>query len=130
MNTPNVMLVVLAAIATYRAARFLTGDKVGEPIRTWAGVEDDDGAQRHPWLAYLVTCDWCVSTYLGVIGAVIIVNVSRLDEPWTVDVVWGVALWLTLSGVTGLLSTVEQTLDARAERDKAEAAAIEATSGP
>jgi hypothetical protein len=113
--TPNLLLIVLAAITVYRASRLITGDKVGEPVRNWA--------KRHSaWLAYLTSCDWCVSMYLGAAAAAVVVWTSSdvLADDW----LWFVVIWFAVSGVTGFLSTVEQALDARARRDTAEAEAL------
>lgn len=117
--TPNLLLVVLAGITVYRGSRLITGDKIGEPIRKWA--------KRHnEWLAYLVTCDWCVSMYLGALAALaVVITTPELDD----EALWVVMCWFTFSGVTGLLSTVEQALDARSQRDHAEAEALARHSG-
>jgi len=119
--TPSLILTALAAIAVYRGSRFLTGDKVGQPFRDWAKA-------KSPWLEYLSTCDWCVSTYLGIPFAILITwHTDRIDDTRTgVELaLWFVVTWLTLSGVTGLLSTCEQAIDNRSRRDIADAKMIE-----
>ena len=116
MTLDFILLLILTAIATYRVSRYLTGDKIGEPIREWA-------ARRSEWLAYLVGCDWCVSTYLGVIGAAALL-VQLQPMPLGDDVVWFVALWFSLSGFTGFVSTVEWALDQFGNKQRAEAKAL------
>lgn len=124
--TPNVLLVILATIATYRMTRYLTGDKIGEPIRRWAKSPTRRPRVRS-WLGYLVTCDWCVSTYVGAAwSAVIVLNdAAVIDDDW----LWFAAMWFAFSGVTGLLASIEQWIDNRSRRDLAEARAVEKASG-
>lgn len=116
--TPHPLLLLVAAVAVYRGTRYLTADKVGEPIRKWAEA-------RSPWLEYLSTCDWCVSTYLAVPASIVITwHVDRAGDARNgVELaVWFAVTWFAFSGFTGMAANVEQAVDARSRRDKAAAA--------
>jgi len=87
-NLPPVVLLLLVVLATPRATRFITRDKlplIAVPrerfIRRW-GIYEQDIADPNPdarrvaignkptnvvmsSLAYLWECDWCVSIYVG-----------------------------------------------------------------
>lgn len=52
-------------------------------------------------IAYLVTCPWCVSIYIGAGAGWFFV--WALGATWP----WGVMLWLTSSAVTGILAQRE-----------------------
>jgi len=52
---------VLAALATARLTRLVTTDRITQAPRGRAVRALPDGSL----LAYLIVCDWCVSTYVG-----------------------------------------------------------------
>ena len=95
---PSSLLIIVAALATYRLTRLVTADKITEPIRTWV-------MDRSQWAGYLVSCDWCLSIWIAppVALCAILWGDNRL--------VLVVILWLALSAVVGLLSLVEARLD-------------------
>lgn len=88
------LALVLAVLATYRATRLVTTDRILDAPREWI-------VARYERLGYLVGCDWCSSIWLA---------------PWFVTpavlwpgnravlVVLGV---LAASGVTGFLAAKE-----------------------
>jgi len=90
---PAWLMVVLAVLAVYRLSRLVTGDYVTRPMRTW--VNERYGENR---LSYFVTCDWCVSFWLGAVAAPVVV--------WWGDnrAVLTVLLALAASATAGLLS--------------------------
>ena len=90
---PAWLMVVLAVLAVYRLSRLVTGDYVTRPMRTW--VNERYGENR---LSYFVTCDWCVSFWLGAAVAPVVV--------WWGDnrAVLAVLLALAASATAGLLS--------------------------
>jgi hypothetical protein len=92
------LLLVLAALATYRLTRLVTADKITEPVRGWV-------VDRSAWAGYLVTCDWCLSIWVAppVALCAVLWGDNRL--------VLVVLLWLAVSAVTGILSLVERRLD-------------------
>lgn len=88
---PIGLLILLIALATYRATRFVTCDSF-PPVR-WARRR---AVTRGPeWLADLVTCPWCASAYVG--AAVV----------WATDLATSVPLpglvWAGALVVAGLL---------------------------
>lgn len=116
------MLVVLAG-GTHRVTRLLARDQL--PLTAWprerlvlfwfpAFAEDETrkrylekhGREARPhWgglghsLAYLVTCDWCVSVYVAA-------GLTYLTWRWADVMVWVLA-GLTASTITGLISQRE-----------------------
>ena len=91
------LTLVLVVLATYRLTRLITADRITEPLREWVNG-------RSEWAGYLVTCDWCLSIWIGplvVIPAVL----------WPSTMVTVVVAALSASAVTGLLSLVERRLD-------------------
>lgn len=103
----EILTVLLTILATHRITTFVVSDKLiegpREAIQVWAErrwlekhpeVEEDDTWQSK--LAYLLSCPWCVSPWVG--GAV------TLGTMWTVGLPSPVLVWLAASSVTGLLS--------------------------
>lgn len=95
--TPT-LLVILAAVSTYRLTRIVTADRILQAPRAWI-------VRRSPRLGYLVTCDWCFSIWVAPAPAVAVVL-------WPENrIVWGALIALSASALTGLLSLVESRLD-------------------
>lgn len=103
----EILTVLLTILATHRITTFIVSDKLiegpREAIQMWAerrwlekhpGVEESDTWQSKR--AYLLSCPWCVSPWVG--GAV------TLGTMWTVGLPSPVLVWLAASSVTGLLS--------------------------
>lgn len=65
------MIFVLMALATARVTRLITSDVLFESVRKWLItrlVADRIVSRRDKIryeLAYLITCDWCASVYVG-----------------------------------------------------------------
>ena len=106
-------MVVLLILAVYRVTRLLTEDKI--PIiarpREWlvnwldpwpadvqAGKRQSTGATAKA-VAYLLTCPWCMSVWVG--AAVVFGAGLWLDVPYP----W--LLWPAASAITGLIATGE-----------------------
>lgn len=100
------MIFVLLALAVARVTRFVTSDVLSRPLRQWTVTKllsRGDGPHRTSGfryeLAYLVTCDWCASIYVG----------AAFAGAWYA---WGETMWLTAvcaalaaSYVAGYLNT-------------------------
>lgn len=56
---------VAMALAVARLTGLITEDKITEPVR----IRVLDRLEEDSKLAYLMTCPWCVSIYLGVLAA-------------------------------------------------------------
>ncbi|MGS2588090.1 hypothetical protein [Streptomyces hebeiensis] len=72
--TMDALALVLAALATARITRLITADRLTKAPRTAVVVWTTNRAIRRgrdeSLLAYLVTCSWCASVYVGaVMGA-------------------------------------------------------------
>ena len=90
------LLVVIAALATYRLTRLVTTDRIMQPLRDRI---------TSPWLRYLTDCDWCLSIWFAPGPAVAVVL-------WPDNrAVIVVLVALALSAVTGLLALWEQRID-------------------
>ncbi len=83
----------VGALAVYRLTRLVVDDEVTRPLRDLAG---DDLTRP---LAYLVSCPWCVSPYVGAAWAALTVYAPR-----TARAAGAVLAW---SAVSGLLSSWE-----------------------
>lgn len=91
------LLIIVAALATYRVTRLVTADKITEALRERVTSR---------WLGYLVQCDWCLSIWFAPLPSLAVVL-------WPDNrAVLVVLVALALSAVTGLLSMIEQRLDA------------------
>lgn len=91
------LLWLIAAIATYRATRIVTGDRVSLWFRSW--VADKLGEQH--WIPYGLECDFCVSFWLGMPAAAAVVWHSDQEATWLV------LGFLAFSAVTGILAQRE-----------------------
>lgn len=96
METYPVLIVVMA-LATARATRLVTRDRIFDAPRNAVLRALPDGHL----LAYLVICDWCVSVYTGTLAAV--GGAWAGWWPWS----WAPALMLSFSYVTGWLASRE-----------------------
>jgi hypothetical protein len=102
----------LVSLATFRATWFITVDDF-PPIarfRSWVTARFGEGSA----VAYLVTCLWCVSVWLG--GFITILTDLFVSVPLPVLV------WATSSAVTGILGIfvkgMLQKNDLNFEREK------------
>ncbi len=94
----STLLVVLAALSTYRLTRLVTADRILQAPRAWT-------VRRYPRLGYLVTCDWCFSIWVAPIPAVAAVL-------WPDNrLVWVALIALSASALTGLIALAESRLD-------------------
>lgn len=93
------LALILAALATYRATRLVTTDRIFAAPREWIEA-------RYDRLGYLVTCDWCSSIWLAplFVGPVILWPANR-----GVLFVLGT---LAASAVTGFLAGKESATSA------------------
>jgi hypothetical protein len=90
------LLVIVAALATYRLTRLITADQITESLRAFA--------ERRRWSGYLAQCDWCLSIWVAPGPALCVVL-----WPDNRAVLVGL-LALAFSAVTGLVATIEQKL--------------------
>lgn len=69
MKVPDPYGLVLAALAVFRAYRFIAEDKVIERPRTWLldRIDDHDSATAVK-VSEFITCPWCVGFYLTLIA--------------------------------------------------------------
>jgi len=63
----DILTLLLVPLATARLARLITADFLTEDIREWA--EARLTAKGWLRLAYLITCAWCASMYVGAVLA-------------------------------------------------------------
>ena len=97
MEMNPLLLAVVAALATARVTRLITQDRILDAPRNAVLRTLPDGHL----LAYLVTCDWCVSIYTGTLTAV--------GGAWAGWWPWAAApaVALAFSYVTGWLASRE-----------------------
>lgn len=89
------LLAILAVLSTARLTRLITADYVTRSLRGW--VHRRFGTDSK--IGYMVVCDWCLSVYVGAVVATVLW--------WHVGVVPIVALALSASYLTGLLTRLE-----------------------
>lgn len=135
---PAWLLVLLICLATHRLSRLLTRDEIPivkvprEALLTFLDPTQQDVAagrasvrkrsRAEKSIAYLLTCDWCMSAYAG--GGIVLATALTIGLPAPL-LVWGAA-----STVTGLIASWEgehdlrwETMDLELQRRKAEQAA-------
>lgn len=96
----SLLTLVLIVGTVARLTRLLTTDQLFEPPRMWIikrfGVDSQ--------ITYLAHCQWCLSVWLGVIGAVVFVLVEPLP---------GVNIAVQVVGVTAITSYLTGILGER-----------------
>lgn len=98
MTTLHVFVVLLAV---WRLARLITTDTIGEPLRAFIARRFGETSSA----AYLFTCPWCISVWLGAV--VVVPNVVWPDN----RAVFAATLILAASAIAGLLATIEGLID-------------------
>lgn len=89
------LLFLLGALATARLTRLVVDDQITLPVRAWILRRVKEDGQ----LAYLITCPWCVSVYVGA-------AVASVLWAWPAYAQWPAAA-LAFSYVTGWLVSRE-----------------------
>jgi len=94
----NVLVLILAVLATYRLTRLVTADKISANFRSWVD-------SRWERIGYLVECDWCLSIWFAPLPATAVVL-------WPDNRVVLIGLTaLSLSALTGFIHLFERRLD-------------------
>lgn len=93
----DTITLIVAALVTARLTRLVTLDRITEAPRTWILSKLDLAGL----LAYLITCTWCASFYVGLAVA----GAGAWAGAWTVN--WIVPLGLAFSYVAGWLASQE-----------------------
>lgn len=91
------LTVLLLVLFVYRATRLVTDDQWPPSVALRGRVVDRWGDES--WQAYLVTCPWCMSLWLG--AGIVAVTAQVIDVHAPVLVVGA------SSAVSGYLSTLE-----------------------
>jgi hypothetical protein len=91
----DLITLLIAALATARLTRLVTTDRITQAPRHWVLMRIDPEGLG----AYLVTCDWCVSVY---VGAGVAAATATAGEWW----IWVMA-GLAFSYVAGFLASKE-----------------------
>ena len=98
LGAMSILLALLTLGAIWRLARLVTVDEIFSPVRERIGKINDS-------MAYLITCPWCFSIWLGIpLSAVVIYFPDNRG-------VWLVLLGLTGSGIAGMMQVIEDRLD-------------------
>jgi Protein of unknown function (DUF1360) len=99
------VVIFVYALAAMRVTGLITADAVTAPLRTrlteW--LIPEDAPRMVPWrreLAFLITCAWCVSIYVGVVAAVVWYTVGNTP------LLLVIAVALAFSQLTGMFSDV------------------------
>lgn len=90
---PNLIHLLLLALATFRLTRLIIEDQIFEPVRNRIWAKYPPTTQ----IGYLFTCPWCVSIWAGSLltaGYILIPTITL-----------AIALVLSLSAAVGLLYT-------------------------
>lgn len=99
MTTVAVIAVLLFPVAVARLTRLVNADEITDPIRIFAMKKW--GVESRP--AYFLQCPWCVSFWLSIIGAPLVL--------WPLDLPMILAplLALAASHLTGLASQLDRS---------------------
>jgi hypothetical protein len=108
---PSVITILVFALAVARVTRFITNDKLSEGPRArlvdaawqrWRPAVPVTGRKwaDEPKPAYLLTCPWCASIYVGAVAAPLCWFLG--DNPW----LFIPALACAFSQVTGMLAKI------------------------
>lgn len=101
---PAWLTFALYALATARVTGLITADQLTAPARIWALDRLDHGpAPARGWrrqAAYLLTCAWCVSIYVGAATAIVWYTIGNHPVPVVL------AALLAFSQITGMISNV------------------------
>lgn len=95
------MVIILTVLAVARVTRFVTTDTLFDPVRIWVLrklYERNDKSR----IAYLISCDWCTSIYVGA-AAACAYAAWHATMPFMV-----VTLALASSHVTGFLASITE----------------------
>lgn len=93
--------VAVDAIATYRLVRLLQQDTITEKPRNW--IMKQPVIARHPELATLLDCPWCLSVWIGFGVAILRRTAPRL---------WGIAgPALASSALAGVITQAVDKLE-------------------
>lgn len=135
---PAWLLMVLIFLATHRVSRLLTRDEIPlvkvprDALITFFDPTPQDVAagrassrkrsRAEMSIAYLLTCDWCMSTHVG--GWIVLATALTIGLPAPLLV------WAAASTVTGLIASWEgehdlrwETMDLELQRRRVEQAA-------
>lgn len=100
-QVPLAAIIAIYALAFMRVTYLVTLDTITEPVRDWIVVHLDDApGSAGSWFAYLVTCPWCASVWLGAVAAPVLLTWG--DSPW----LFVPALALALSQIAGMFSNL------------------------
>lgn len=99
----STLVVVLVCLSIWRLARLVAVDEITRPLRE--RVINRFGVDGQ--IAYLVTCLWCVSPYIGAVVSTVAVLVVGATDPW----LWVALLTATGSLVSGIGQSIEDRLD-------------------
>lgn len=96
--TVSLLTILLVFAAVARATRLFTTDQIIEPIRL--KIIERFGVDSQ--ITYLAHCQWCLSVWLGLVGAIIVALVAPLpDVNLAVQIVGLTAAYSYLTGVLG-----------------------------
>jgi hypothetical protein len=93
----DLITLAVGALATHRVTRLITRDRITAAPRRWTLNRLDE----HGLLAYLITCDWCVSVYVGAGAALTGASIGAWS--WT----WAAPLAFAYSSAAGHLASRE-----------------------
>jgi len=100
---PIALTLVIYTVAVVRVVGLITRDDLLKEPREALELRILGEPPSPLWrrkLAYLLTCPWCVSMYVGAAGALVWYHLG--DNPWTLVP----AVALAMSQVTGMLADV------------------------
>lgn len=63
------LLLVVYALAVARVTGLVAADEITRPVRDGLLARLDEGRAWHRSVATLVSCQWCVSVYVGAVAA-------------------------------------------------------------
>lgn len=99
----SVFILTLIVLASASITRLFAADLILLPVREWVGAHTG-----HGWLYMLLTCRWCMGTWVSAVVVVIAFTVGVLDG-FTLGVPWMIVPMLVFAVryLVGLLVRLE-----------------------
>jgi Protein of unknown function (DUF1360) len=106
MRLEDAVAIAALALVTFRLARAIAIDKIGEPLRGWLYRS---GAKRKlgSWAFALITCPYCIGTWIALLATGWWVWLISDDWP---GIGTFMVVWFATAGLQALLTSIDLRL--------------------